>query len=146
MFCWFGNILVNTDRIMFVRVAGTVAEVNFGNGAMIQVDAETVRPVLAALAVDMTEGCPATEQPEVAAEENVELDSLLQSGYEWVAMDSTGFVHGFSEKPVKRAAYWECDPSGRCRVTRSHLLDAATWLSWDDPEPVHIPTLLEVDY
>ena len=146
MFCWFGNILVNTDRIMFVRVAGTVAEVIFGNGAMIQVDAETVRPVLAALAVDMTEDCPATEQPEVTAEEDVELDSLLQSGYEWVAMDSTGFVHGFSEKPVKLAAYWECDPSGRCRVTRSHLLDAAAWLSWDDPEPVHIPTLLEVDY
>lgn len=146
MFCWFGNILVNTDRIMFVRVAGTVTEVNFGNGAMIQVDAETVRPVLAALAVDMTPDDPAPEQPEVTAEEDVELDSLLQSGYEWVAMDSTGFVHGFSEKPVKRAAYWERDPLGRCRVTRSHLLDAAAWLSWDNPEPVHIPTLLEVDY
>ena len=146
MFCWFGNILVNTDRIVFVRVAGTVAEVSFGNGAMIQVDAETVCPVLAALAVDMTEACPVAERPEVAAEEGVELDSLLQSGYEWVAMDSTGFVHGFSEKPVKRAAYWECDPSGRCRVTRSRLLDAAAWMSWDNPEPVHIPTLLEVDY
>lgn len=146
MFCWFGNILVNTDRIMLVRVAGTVAEVNFGNGAMIQVDAETVRPVLAALAVDTTEDCPATEQPEVAAEESVELDSLLQSGYEWVAMDSTGFVHGFSEKPVKRAAYWERDPSGHCRAIRSRLLDAAAWLSWGNPEPVHIPTLLEVDY
>lgn len=146
MFCWFGNILINTDRIVFVRVAGTVAEVSFGNGAMIQVDAETICPVLAALAVDMTEDCPVAEQPEVAAEEGVELDSLLQSGYEWVAMDSTGFVHGFSEKPVKRAAYWECNPSGRCRVTRSRLLDAAAWLSWDNPEPVHIPTLLEVDY
>lgn len=146
MFCWFGNILVNTDRIVFVRVAGTVAEVNFGDGAMIQVDAETVCPVLAALAVDMTEDCPVAERPEVAADEGVELDSLLQSGYEWVAMDSTGFVHGFSEKPVKRAAYWECDPSGRCRAIRSHLLDGAAWLSWDSPEPVHIPTLLEVDY
>lgn len=146
MFVWMGNILVNTDRIMFVRVAGTVTEVNFGNGAMIQVDAETVRPVLAALAVDMTPDDPAPEQPEVAAEEDVELDSLLQSGYEWVAMDSTGFVHGFSEKPVKRAAYWGCDPSGHCLVMRSHLLDGAAWLSWDSPEPVHIPTLLEVDY
>ena len=146
MFCWFGNILVNTDRIVFVRVAGTVAEVNFGNGAMIQVDAETVRPVLAALAVDMTPDNPEPERSEVTVGETVELDNLLQSGYEWVAMDSTGFVHGFSEKPVKRAAYWECDPSGRCRVTRSRLLDAAAWMSWDNPEPVHIPTLLEVDY
>lgn len=146
MFCWFGNILVNTDRIVFVRVAGTVAEVSFGNGAMIQVDAETVRPVLAALAVDMTPDNPEPERSEVTAGETVELGNLLQSGYEWVAMDSTGFVHGFSEKPVKCAAYWECDPSGRCRVTRSRLLDAAAWMSWDNPEPVHIPTLLEVDY
>lgn len=146
MFCWFGNILVNTDRIVFVRVAGTVAEVFFGDGAMIQVDAETARPVLDALAVDMTPDDPEPEQPEVTAGEGVELDGLLQSGYEWVAMDSTGFVHGFSERPVKRAAYWECDPSGYCRVIRSHLLDGAAWLSWDNPEPVHIPTLLEVDY
>ena len=146
MFCWFGNILVNTDRIVFVRVAGAVAEVFFGDGAMIQVDAETTRPVLDALAVDMTPDDPEPERPEVTAGEDAELDNLLQSGYEWVAMDSTGFVHGFSEKPVKRAAYWECDPSGHCRVIRSHLLDGAAWLSWDSPEPVHIPTLLEVDY
>lgn len=146
MFCWFGNILVNTDRIVFVRVANTVAEVSFGNGAMIQVDAEGIRPVLDALAVDMTPDNPEPERSEVTAGETAELDNLLQSGYEWVAMDSTGFVHGFSERPVKRAAYWECDPSGRCLVMRSHLLDGAAWLSWDSPEPVHIPTLLEVDY
>lgn len=146
MFVWMGNLLVNTDRITFVRVDGAVAEAVFGGSTVVQLDAETVRPVLDALAVDMTEDYPVAEQPEVTAEEDVELDSLLQSGYEWVAMDSTGFVHGFSEKPVKRAAYWERDPSGRCRVARSHLLDAAAWLSWDNPEPVHIPTLLEVDY
>ena len=58
MFCWFGNILVNTDRIVFVRVANTVAEVFFGDGAMIQVDAEGIRPVLDALAVDMTPDNP----------------------------------------------------------------------------------------
>lgn len=146
MFCWFGNILVNTDRIVFVRVANTVAEMFFGDGAMIQMDAETVRPVLDALAVDMTPDSPEPERSEVTAGETVELDNLLQSGCEWVAMDSTGFVHGFSERPVKRAAYWECDSSGHCLVMRSHLLDGAAWLSWDSPEPVHIPTLLEVDY
>ena len=32
------------------------------------------------------------------------------------------------------------------KTGNTRLLDAAAWMSWDNPEPVHIPTLLEVDY
>lgn len=107
MFCWFGNILVNTDRIVFVRVANTVAEVFFSDGKMIQVDAEGIRPVLDALATDMTPDDPAPEGLVLTEEQASELLEAYRHGFRWLTMDDVGFAHAHESVPSKAGGYWE---------------------------------------
>lgn len=129
MFCWFGNILVNTDRIVFVRVAGTVAEVFFGDGAMIQVDAETTRPVLDALAADIT---PDDPEPEDLALSDLQTQELLEAylhGLFWLTQDDVGFAFAHEKAPEKSGGYWE---SSGARV-RLKSLDRSALLDMDKP-------------
>lgn len=107
MFVWFGNTLVNTDRIMSVQVFKTVAEVTFDSGTMLQLDAETVRPVLDALATDMTPDDPAPEGLVLTEEQASELLEAYRHGFRWLTVDDVGFAHAHESVPSKAGGYWE---------------------------------------
>lgn len=107
MFVWMGNLLVNTDRIVFVRLDGAVAEVAFGSSAVVQLDAETVRPVLDALATDMTPDDPAPERLVLTGEQASELLEAYRHGFKWLTVDDVGFAHAHESVPSKAGGYWE---------------------------------------
>lgn len=107
MFVWMGNLLVNTDRIMSVQVFKTVAEVTFDSGTMVQLDAETVRPVLDALATDMTPDDPAPEGLALTEEQASELLEAYRHGFRWLTVDDVGFAHAHESVPSKAGGYWE---------------------------------------
>lgn len=107
MFVWMGNTLVNTDRIMSVQVFKTVAEVTFDSGTMLQLDAETVRPVLDALATDMTPDDPAPEGLVLTEEQASELLEAYRHGFRWLTVDDVGFAHAHESVPSKAGGYWE---------------------------------------
>lgn len=107
MFVWMGNLLVNTDRITFVRVDGAVAEAVFDGSAVVQLDAETVRPVLDALATDMTPDDPAPEGLVLTEEQASELLEAYRRGFRWLTVDDVGFAHAHESVPSKAGGYWE---------------------------------------
>lgn len=102
-----GNMLVNTDRIVYARVAGGVAEVAFGGGAVVQLDAESVRPVLDALATDMTPDDPAPEGLALTEEQAAELLEAYLNNFKWLTVDDVGFAHAHESVPAKAGGYWE---------------------------------------
>lgn len=107
MFVWMGNLLVNTDRIAFVRVDGGGAEVAFDSSTLVQLDAETVRPVLDALAVDMTPDDPVPEELVLTEEQASELLEAYRHGFKWLTVDDVGFAHAHESVPSKAGGYWE---------------------------------------
>lgn len=129
MFVWMGNLLVNTDRITFVRVAGDVAEVFFGGSEVVQLDVEAVRPVLGALAVDMT---PEDPESEDLALSDLQIPVVLEAyrhGLFWLTQDDVGFAFAHEKVPEKSGGYWE---SSGARV-RLKSLDRSALLDMDKP-------------
>lgn len=107
MFVWMGNMLVNTDKIMFVRVFGGVAEAAFDSSTKVQLDAESVRPVLDALAADMTPDDPVPEGLALTEEQAAELLEAYRHSFKWLTVDDVGFAHAHEGVPAKAGGYWE---------------------------------------
>ena len=129
MFVWMGNLLVNTDRVTFVRVTGDVAEVSFGGSEVVQLDAEAVRPVLGALAVDRTPDALEVDVPSLSEGQAAELLAAWRRGFIWLTQDDVGFAFVHEKAPEKSGGYWE---SSGARV-RLKSLDRSALLGMGEP-------------